>query len=155
LPLPVGLEVRPALPEHYHAIWVSVDESSQDEWGYSAMDEDAWLKSFEHFQPELWQIAWDAASGLVAGHVLTFIDHAQNEQFKRKRGYTEGIGVGPPGAPRAGARALIARSLRAQKAAGMTESALTPDSENAGALRLYESCGFQVTRRSTVYRKAF
>ena len=29
------LEVRPVLPEHYPAIWTTVDETSQDEWGYS------------------------------------------------------------------------------------------------------------------------
>ena len=31
LPLPDGLEMRPALPEHYRSIWASVDETSQDE----------------------------------------------------------------------------------------------------------------------------
>ena len=30
-PLPECLEVRPVLPEHYRAIWQSIDETSQDE----------------------------------------------------------------------------------------------------------------------------
>lgn len=156
LPLPAGLELRPALPEHYPAIWNSVDETSQDEWGYmqpAAEDYQAWLDD-PHFQPDLWQIAWDVATGDVAGHVLTFIDQAENEHFNRKRGYTEGIGVDRAWRRRGLARALIARSLQAQKAAGMTESALAADSDSiSGVIRLYESCGFQAVRRDAIYRK--
>lgn len=156
LSLPEGLELRPALPEHYRAIWASVNESSVDEWGYSPPSEDdyhAWL-SHPHFQPDLWQVAWDTAREIVAGHVLTFIEYDQNEKFNRKRGYTEGIGVVPAWRRRGVARALIARSLQAQRAAGMSESALAVDSENSsGATRLYESCGFQVVSKNAVYRK--
>lgn len=153
-PLPDGLEVRPALPEHYRAIWESVDETSQDEWGYMGEDYETWPNSMPHVQPHLWQIAWDIGSHQVAGHVLTYIDHAQNETFHRKRGYTEGIGVGRAWRRRGLARALIARSLHAQKAEGMSESALNADSQNpSGATRLYESCGFRVVRRNAIYRK--
>jgi mycothiol synthase len=155
-PLPEGVEVRPALPEHYQAIWESVDETSRDEWGYAPPtheDYHAWLNG-PQFQPDLWQIAWDTATGKVAGHILTFIDHAQNEALDRKRGYTEGIGVDPDWRRRGLARALIARSLKAQRAAGMTESALIVDSENAsGGTVLYESCGFQVVSWNAIYRK--
>lgn len=155
-PLPDGLEVRPALPDHYRSIWESIDETSQDEWGYTKPTEEdyqAWLAS-PHFQPPLWQIAWDTATEQVVGHVLTFIDHEQNQQFNRKRGYTEGIGVDRAWRRRGLARALIARSLQAQKAAGMCESALVADSESiSGATRLYESCGFRVVRRNAIYRK--
>jgi GNAT superfamily N-acetyltransferase len=155
-PLPAGLEIRPVLPEHYPAIWTSVDETSQDEWGYTpptAEDYQAWLDDL-HFQPGLWQVAWDVAAGRVAGHVLTFIDQAENEHFNRKRGYTEGIGVDRAWRRRGLARALIARSLQAQKAAGMTESALAADSDStSGVIRLYESCGFQAIRRDAIYRK--
>jgi GNAT superfamily N-acetyltransferase len=155
-PLPDGLEVRPALPDHYRAIWASVDEGSQDEWGYTGEDYEAWLNNIPHFQPHLWQIAWDTATEQVAGHVLTFIDHAENEKFNRKRGYTEGIGVGRAWRRRGLARALIARSLQAQKAEGMTESALVADGDSiSGVTRLYESCGFQVVRRDAIYRKPF
>lgn len=156
LPLPAGLELRPTLPEHYRAIWASVDETSQDEWGYTKSTEEdfrAWLAD-PHFQPQLWQIAWDVTSVRVAGHVLTFIDHAQNEHFNRKRGYTEGIGVERGWRRRGLARALITRSLQAQKAAGMNESALAADANSAsGVTRLYESCGFGVVRRDAIYRK--
>ncbi len=157
-PLPAGVELRPALPEHYRAIYASVDETSKDEWPYSPLTEEdyqAWLVN-PHFQPHLWQVAWDVATGQPAGHVLTFIDDKENEKYGRKRGYTEGIGVERPWRRRGLARALITRSLQAQKAAGMTESALAADGGSANNVtRLYESCGFQVVRRDTIYRKPF
>jgi ribosomal protein S18 acetylase RimI-like enzyme len=156
LPLPDGLELRPVNPDHYAAIWKSVDETSQDEWGYKKPTDDdyqEWQKH-PHFQPHLWQVAWDMAANRVAGHVLTFIDDDENEQFNRKRGYTEGIGVDRSWRRRGLARGLIVRSLQAQKAAGMTESALAADSDSmSGATRLFESCGFQIAGRKAVYRK--
>lgn len=155
-PLPDGLEVRNALPEHYRAIWGLTVETSQEEWGHNILTEEdyqEWLKS-PNFQPELWQIAWDKSSNQVVGQVLTYIHHAENTQFKRKRGYTEGIGVAPGWRRRGVARALISRSLQAQKRAGMTESALVADSENTNDVtRLYERCGFKITKRDSLYRK--
>lgn len=156
-PLPEGIEVRPALPEHYRAIWDAGNEAFRDHWGYSPPTEEdyqAWLGDKAHFQPHLWQIAWDVATDQVAGQVGTYIDYAENEEFHRQRGWTEGISVCRPWRRRGLARALIVRSLRAQKAAGMTESALGVDSENiSGATRVYEACGFRVMKRNTAYRK--
>lgn len=155
-PLPEGLELRPVTTEHYAALWKSVDETSKDEWGYTEPTEDdyqEWLAS-PHFQPHLWQVAWDTATNQVAGHVLTFINIDENEQQNRKRGYTEGIGVDQSWRRRGLARALISRSLQAQKAAGMNESALVADSDStSNVIQLYESCGFQIVKRDTVYRK--
>ena len=106
------------------------------------------------FQPELWQVAWDVATNQVAGQVRTFIDHEQNKLYDRRRGYTESISVRRPFRRRGLARALIALSLRAQRQAGMTESALGVDSENlSGAIKVYEDCGFRVTKKTTIYRK--
>ena len=156
LPLPAGVELRAVLPEHYPAIWTSIDETSRDEWGYTQATQEAyqaWLTN-PRFQPHLWQVVWDLATGRVVGHVLTFIDESENEDFNRKRGYTEGIGVDRAWRRRGLGRAIIARSLLAQKAAGMSESALVADSESeSGATRLYEGCGFQVLGRSAIYRK--
>lgn len=157
-PLPDGLEIRPVEPDHYQAIWKSVDETSKDEWGYKEPTEDdylEWLAS-PHFQPHLWQVTWEIATNRIIGHVLTFINHDENKQFNRKRGYTEGVGVDQSWRRRGVARALISRSLQAQKIAGMNESALVADSDSSSnVIRLYESCGFQITKRDTIYRKPF
>jgi GNAT superfamily N-acetyltransferase len=156
--LPEGLEVRPVTAEHYRAIWNADNEAFRDHWGFiqpSEEDYQAWLNNRTFFQPHLWQVAWDIATNQVAGQVRTFINHEQNELYNRKRGYTEFISVGRPWRRRGLARALIARSLRAQKAAGMRESALGVDTENlSGALRVYEDCGFGVAKRATLYQKA-
>jgi mycothiol synthase len=156
-PMPDGLEVRPVMPENYRAIWDADTEAFRDHWGYTEPtkeDYQAWLGNKIIFQPQLWQIAWDINTNEIAGQVRTFINTAENEKYNRKRGYTEFISVRRPWRKRGLARALIVRSLRLQKEQGMTESALGADSENiSGATRVYEDCGFQVTKRNTIYRK--
>lgn len=156
-PLPDGLELRPVLTEHYRAIWDADEEAFRDHWGYSESTEEdyqAWLGNKTVFHPQLWQIAWDKNTNEIAGQVRTFINAAENEKYNRKRGYTEYISVRRPWRKRGLARALIVRSLELQKEQGMTESALGADSENlSGATRVYEDCGFQVTKRNTIYRK--
>jgi GNAT superfamily N-acetyltransferase len=156
-PLPEGVEVRPVLPEQYRQIWDADVEAFRDHWGYAAPTEEdykAWLGNKIIFQPDLWQIAWDKNTDEVAGQVRTFINAAENEKYDRKRGHTEFISVRRPWRKRGLARALIVRSLRLQKERGMTESALGADSENiSGATRVYEDCGFRVTKRHAIYRK--
>ncbi len=156
-PLPPGLEVRPARPEHYRRIWDAQIEAFQDHWGFLQHPEEdyqMWLNDPIYFQPALWQVAWDVATDEVAGMVLTFIDAAENERWGRRRGYTEAISVRRPWRRRGLARALIAHSLRAQREAGMTESALSVDSENlTGATRVYEDCGFRTVTVDMLYRK--
>ena len=156
-PLPEGLEVRPVEPAHYRPIWEAVVEAFRDHWGYSLPDEEdykAWQENKVIFRPELWQVAWDVNTNEVAGQVRTFINEAENEKYNRKRGHTEFISVRRPWRKRGLARALIVRSLKLQKERGMTESALGADSENtSGATRVYEDCGFRVTKKSVLYRK--
>lgn len=156
LPLPPGLEVRPVKPEHVDQIWASAKEAFRDHWGYT---EDEWslehLRSWQEsptYNPGLWQVAWDGDE--VAGMVQNFIDEAENEEYGRLRGYTEGISVRRPWRRRGLAKALIARSFRLLRELGMTEAALGVDAQNPnGALQLYESMGFQVDKRHTTYHK--
>lgn len=153
-PLPEGLEVRPALPEHFPAIWYAVEEAYVPEGGPppgGEMPQD--FKSDPNFQPELWQVAWEASSGKVVGSVMAYIHHAENQQLGIRRGYTEGISTIPAWQRRGVARALIARSLKAQREIGMTESALVCSSEKPNNYKLYASCGFQEVKRDTVYEK--
>lgn len=154
LPLPAGLDVRPVPPEHYYGVWKAAEEAFHDHWGATEWH-DTWFEEWQeepNFQPRLWQVAWDGDE--IAGMVLNFIDEQENEKYNRRRGYTETICVRRPWRQRGLARALIARSLRVLKDAGMEEAALGVDAENpSGALRLYESMGFRTIRRNTVYYK--
>ncbi|HZU85964.1 MAG TPA: GNAT family N-acetyltransferase [Anaerolineaceae bacterium] len=154
LPLPDGIEVRPAKPEDYRLIWEEMQDAFQDHWGYHRESEENyqhWLASSE-FQPDLWQIAWDGPR--VVGTVLGYINQAENEANHRKRGYTEEITVLREYRKKGIARALIAGCLRALKAAGMNEAALGVDAENiSGATRLYEAMGYRTVSKSSTMRK--
>ncbi|HTX71223.1 MAG TPA: GNAT family N-acetyltransferase [Rectinemataceae bacterium] len=158
-PLPEGLETRPVLPADYRPIWEAWQAALVDHWGYTRPSDEeykGWLEDQRIFQPELWQVAWERSTDRVAGGVLGFIDRIENEKYRRTRGYTECIHVGREWRRRGVARALIASSLRAQKALGMTESALGVDSESlTGATRVYADCGFAVRKTMRLYRKAF
>jgi mycothiol synthase len=155
LRLPDGLEVRPVEPEHVELIWAAAKEAFRDHWGYSEDEWDEELAGWREaptFQPELWQVAW--AGDQVAGMVQNFVDYAQNEEYGRQRGYTEGICVRRPWRRQGLAKALIARSFRVHKTLGMTEAALGVDADNPnGALHLYKSMGFCVVKCQTTYRK--
>ena len=155
-PLPVGLELRPVTPDQYRAIWDASNDAFRDHWGFSPRPDEYfdWWQSEPIFNPSLWQVAWDVATGEIAGQVQTFIDANENEAFQRRRGYTETISVRRPYRRRGLARALIVESLRTLKAQGMTESALHVDSENiTGATRVYTDCGFRVESTRLAYRK--
>ncbi len=154
LPLPEGLEVRPAKPEHYRKIWDAAGEAFQDHWGATEW-RDEWFQMWQEkpiFNPKLWQVAWDGDE--VAGMILNFIHEEENKEYNRKRGYTEEISVRRPWRRRGLARALLAHSLKVLKNHGMTEAALTVDAENiTGALGLYQDAGFRTVKRRTVYQK--
>jgi mycothiol synthase len=154
VPMPEGLEVRPAKPEHYRKIWDAAGEAFQDHWGATEW-RDEWFEMWQEkpiFNPKLWQVAWDGDE--VAGMVLNFIHEEENSEYNRKRGYTEEISVRRPWRKRGLARALIARSFKVLKDHGMTEAALSVDAENiTGALGLYESMGFRTVKRHATYRK--
>lgn len=153
-PMPPGLEIRPSLPEHYRTIWDASQEAFRDHWGYIPAPEEEYQKWLKEpiFNPHLWKVAWDGDQ--VAGMVLNFLDEKENQEYNRKRGYTEGISVRRPWRRRGLARALLTRSLQMFKDMGMTEAALGVDTQNlSGALRLYESVGFHPYKRFTTFRK--
>jgi mycothiol synthase len=155
-PLPPGLEVRPVLPEHYQTILDANHEAFRDHWGFSEDYQpklEEWMED-RNFDPSLWKVAWDGDQ--VAGMVLNYIDKLENEQYQRKRGWTEDICVRRPWRKRGLASALIALSLHMLKEMGMEEAALGVDTENlSGALKLYERMGYQPVKRFSAYRKAF
>ncbi len=154
LTLPEGIEIRPVLPEHYQAINDASKEAFRDEWGFSPDLEppvEQWLED-PNFDPTLWRVAWEGDQ--VVGMVLSFINERENQEYHRKRGYTENICVRRPWRKRGIAKALIAASLHAIKERGMEDAGLGVDSENlSGALQLYESMGYRMIKRFSVYRK--
>src|SRR5574341_1462028 len=153
-PLPPGLAVRPVPPGQVRAFWEADQEAFRDHWGFvpgTEADYRRWLNE-SIFNPSLWQVAWDGDQ--IAGAVQNFVNAKENEEYNRKRGYTEGIFVRRPWRKRGLARALIMRSLQMFKEMGFAEATLGVDAENlSGALHLYESCGFRAVKRESLYRK--
>jgi mycothiol synthase len=153
--MPQGLEVRPVKTKHYRRILEAMNEAFRDHWSHreETWEEfEGWIKDPE-FRPELWKVAWDGDQ--IAGMVLNFYSQKENEEYNRKRGYTEGISVRRPWRKRGLARALIVQSMKMFKAMGMTETALGVDTQNlSGALRLYKSVGYRAVKKHTIYRKA-
>jgi mycothiol synthase len=153
-PMSAGLEVRPVTPEQYRAVWDAKEEARQDHWGYApATDSDfeRWIET-RTFTPHLWKVAWDGDQ--VAGMVLNRLDVEENTQYHRQRGYTKDIFVRRPWRRRGLARSLLVQSIEMFREMGMEETVLGVDTQNpSGALRLYESVGYQEGKRHTFFNK--
>ena len=151
---PLLSDALDAEAEQHDLLWQASNEAFRDHWGFSEPDDKDYAewRNSRWFQPQLWQVAWDGDE--VVGQVQNFIDTLENQDYKRQRGYTEGISVRRPWRGRGVAKALIVRSMYMHKALGMTEVALGVDTNNPnGALKLYESLGYKAYKTLIVYRK--
>jgi mycothiol synthase len=153
--LPPGLTTRPVRPEDRPAIVQAMDAAMRDHRGWPDWTDDQLVAMFDHpirGQLDVWQVAWDGDR--VAGGVLGYIDAGENAEMHRQRGYTEGIFTIREWRGRGVASALIGRNLRLLQGRGMTEAALSVDTENpSGALGLYERHGFREHDRLIIFRK--
>jgi GNAT superfamily N-acetyltransferase len=160
--VPEGLDVRPVEPAQIPAIWAAMQEARRDHWGQMPPTDQAyerWIRG-RLFAPSLWKVAWAPApqgsSGQdqVAGMVLNRLDEAQNEQYGRKRGYTQDVFVRRPWRRRGLARSLLVQSIQMFREMGMDETALGVDTQNpSGALGLYESLGYRPVRCHTFFNR--
>jgi ribosomal protein S18 acetylase RimI-like enzyme/MFS family permease len=154
--LPVGLELRPARPEHMRAIWEAKEKAFQDHWGHAVgndADYERWLNDPTN-DSSLWQIAWDIASDQVAGVSINVINADDNASYNFLRGLVSSLGVRRRWRGRGLGRALLVKSMKVLCERGMTEAVLGVDTENpTGALKLYESVGFRAINKDTIYRK--
>jgi GNAT superfamily N-acetyltransferase len=155
--LPDDLEVRTVTAEDARRLWAADVEAFRDHWGFAEPTEaefQRWINDPVQFQPELFKVAFDKSNGEVAGMVNGYINHEENEELKRKRGYTENISTRRAYRKRGVARALIVENLKMFRDMGYDEAALGVDASNpTGALRVYESCGFKPIKIETVYQK--
>ena len=140
--LPAGITIHPAYPSKYPQIYEAYIDAFRDHYGFSEdwINIEHWMND-PQFQPWLWQIAW--AGDEVAGSVMSYIDHDENERKKHLRGYTENISVGRKWRGTGIAKVLICRSMEMFKTLGMQEVALGVDALNpTGALKLYAGLGY-------------
>jgi ribosomal protein S18 acetylase RimI-like enzyme len=153
-PMPPGLEIRPVKKEHIRPIFEASNEAFRDHWGSRDESEEEYKMQLEspEFHPELWKVAWDGDQ--VASVIHNFVDEKENEEYQRKRGYTEGICTRRPWRKLGLARSLLVQSMKMFKEMGMTETTLSADSQNlSGAVRLYESVGYHKVKQQIIFRK--
>jgi ribosomal protein S18 acetylase RimI-like enzyme len=154
-PLPKGLELRSARPEHYADIWNAAKEAFRDkpwfiESRYDKEHYDLWLNE-PTFMPDLWQVAWDGDR--VAGVAISHIP-LENQVFDRKRGHTQSLFVSPRWRRRGLAKALLAKSLAMLRKRGLMEATLDVETQNtSGELQLYESMGYRIAEKYAHYKK--
>ena len=152
--LPDGIEIRPIRPEHYRAIWDAKEEAFRDHWGYrpeTEQDYQRWLGD-PKFDPSLWRVAWDGDQ--IAGLVGSVINPEENADCNLERGWVGPVCVRRPWRRRGLAHTLLLQTCQALQTRGMTLAALDVDTQNlTGALRVYESVGFRVFKRFSLYRK--
>jgi ribosomal protein S18 acetylase RimI-like enzyme len=154
-PLPEGLELRAAKPEHYPEVWNARKEALREkpffvESRYDKEHYDEWL-SWSTFMPDLWQVAWDGdrVVGMAENHIPP-----ENQAFDRKRGHTQIIFVLPKWRRRGLARALLAKSLVMMRERGLKEASLDVETQNtSGEKQLYESMGYRVARKYAHFTK--
>jgi len=154
LPLPEGIEVREITPELMRDVFDAENEAFRDHWGYVEPTETSyqgWLK-WPYQKPEIWKVAFDGNE--VVGMVRNFIIPDENEEYNRKRGYTENISVRRAWRRKGIARALLTQSIEMFIDMGMDETCLGVDTENPnGALALYSDVGYQKIHTGYTSRK--
>lgn len=153
-PMPPNLEVRPVTPDQYRHIFEASNEAFRDHWGSRDESEEEYQSMLESpdFHPELWKVAWDGDQ--MASVIHNFINSEENQEYQRKRGYTEGICTRRPWRKMGLARSLLVQSMKMFKEMGMTETALGADATNiTGAVRLYESVGYRTVKTQILFRK--
>ncbi|MCJ2541186.1 MAG: GNAT family N-acetyltransferase, partial [Candidatus Thermoplasmatota archaeon] len=153
-PLPEGIEVRPVPPEDYRKVFDAANEALKDHWAGREWTEEDYQEFMNDpiIDPALWVVAYDGDE--VAGTVLNWVHHEENERLGRKWGYTEIITVRRPYRGKGLAKALITRSMVMLKEMGMEEANLGVDSENpSGALGLYTGLGYRNIKTYMIHRK--
>ncbi len=154
-PLPVRIEgYEPALAERVRA---AHNDAFADHWGSEPLTPELWNRDFvgePRFSGNLSFVAFDG--GEVAGYSINYVAEADWEATGIREGWVGQLGVRRPWRKRGLATALLVRSMRAFRDAGLDAAALGVDAENpTGALGVYERVGFRPFRRSVRLQRPY
>jgi ribosomal protein S18 acetylase RimI-like enzyme len=155
LPLPAGLALRPYTPGLSEPLRVAFNDAFADHWAFEAATPEDWPIFFTEsaaFRPDLTLIACDGDE--IAGLLIAKVQVQQNARLGLNEAMVAELGTRRPWRRRGLASALLARAMRAFKAAGFDHAVLGVDTENpSGALGLYERQGFKPVKRFVAYEK--
>jgi ribosomal protein S18 acetylase RimI-like enzyme len=155
-PLPEGFTIRPLDSSTELEAWIEAfNLSFIDHWNHRDMTLERrmhWM-NMPGYRPELDLVAV-APDGTLAAFSYCTIEEQNNQRLGVRDGWIGDLGTRRGYRKRGLARALLAESMRRFKQAGMDTAKLGVDSLNpSGALRLYESVGFQTIETWLSYTK--
>ena len=125
-----------------------------DHWGSTPTSAELWHQMVRGFgsRPDLSFIALDDDDRVIA-HCLNKRFEADDDLIGRRDAWIDNLGTLAHWRGRGVASALIAHSLHAFTAAGLSHASIGVDSANpTGAARLYQSLGFEPEQRSIVHQ---
>lgn len=151
LPLPAGIEIRPAMWQQASEIVSVLAEA----FGHpvTASDVEMTKQDFEHWvigapaEIDATLVAWDMQTDQAVSLVLNHLDDA------KKQGYLSQLGTRVSWRGRGVMSALIVRSLQMFKARRLDEACLQVQTDNANAIRLYEKLGFRASHHVLTYQR--
>jgi len=156
---PEGIELRPFHQEQdLERLITACREAFRDHWGYveQPFEQDLtrrreWIRSLgKDFDPSLWFMAVDQASGEIAGFCLC----DRQISGDHTRGYVASFGVRDSYRRQGLGLALLHHSFAELRRRGRTAVELDMDSENlTGALRLYTRAGMRPIRQIYTFEK--
>jgi len=149
---PDGLLLRPFVADvDDRRVYEAHMDAFADHWSFHRQPYEEWRHwgFYDSFDPGLWFVVEDAAE--IAGVCLCRSQVPADPGL----GWVYVLGVRPPWRRLGLARALLLHSFHELRARGRGRVGLGVDAENTtGAVRLYESVGMHVARRSDTYEKA-
>ena len=143
-----GVDLVPFSWDRDDEVRLAHNASFTEHHGSAERDREAWQAMFtgqRSFQPELSLLGVE--DGVVVGYVLCYVYEADTQATGIKEIHFGQIGVLPHARGRGLASALIGAALRLGAEHDCKRAGLEVDTGNVtGALRLYESLGFVITR---------
>jgi mycothiol synthase len=161
-PVPAEATPGPIRIESYEAglgerVRQAHNEAFADHWASEPLTPEIWSRDFigdPYFRGDLSFVAFDGSE--IAGYTVNYVAEADWEATGIREGWVGQLGVRRPWRRRGLATALLVRSMRAFRDAGMDAATLGVDAENpTGALGVYERVGFRPVRRSVRLQRPF
>jgi GNAT superfamily N-acetyltransferase len=151
---PAGISVRTLQPGELDAVHAAWEDAQRDEHGFSSLTPEEFRRYLaeeeENFDPTLWFLAIDDATGTIAGYTLSRWERPGEPQS----GHIRYVAVRRPYRRRGIGHALLLHTFGEFYRRGKHRVGLAVDSTSlTGADRLYERAGMHAAQRALVFAK--
>jgi mycothiol synthase len=151
---PDGIRIRTLQPGEIDAVHAAWEDAQRDEHGFSSLTPEEFRRYLaeeeENFDPTLWFLAIDDATGTIAGYTLCRWERPGEPQT----GHIRYVAVRRPYRRRGVGRALLLHTFGEFYRRGKRRVGLAVDSTSlTGADRLYERAGMHAAQQSFIFAK--